>query len=366
MAAAAALARTGWRVTVLEQAAVSWEAGAGLLVTPNGERALAALGGADAALAAGHRVRVAGIRDAQDRIVADLPTGNDAVWGIGIHRRSLRAVLTEAATGAGASLVPGARVLGVDIGATGGALASVSWADADGDHTREANLVVGADGSHSIVRPLVAPGSRVEATGYTSLRAVVADDARVGHEALVWWGPGAEFAVQRIAADRVSWQITLRHPEGVAFDDDLAVAAEVVDGWSDEVRTIVGLARPGEVVRHDLFALGVMPRSLVAGRTALVGDAAHPILPTLTQGANLALEDAVVLGHHLAGDARLRRGLAAFDVVRRPRADLVAERSRRAAALGVDSRLGLGLRLLPDSWVAHWYRGLYGWVAPGA
>lgn len=360
MAAAIALGRADWAVTVLEQATVFWEAGAGLLITPNGERALDALGAGDAVRSAGHRVRLTGIRSHTGDVVVDLPAGPDAMGGIGVHRRALHAALTEAASEV-ALLNPGSHVLAVDLGRVDGQPATVSWQDATGTHTQAADLVVGAEGIHSIVRPHVAPLARLDATGYSSWRAVVADDALIGDESTVWWGSGAEFAAQRISSDRVSWQAVFRHADGVGFDDDVAAAREVFSTWAEPVRSLVAAAP--SVVRHDLFEVTGEIKSYACDRGVLLGDAAHAMLPALAQGANLALEDAVTLGHYLS-TMPLTRGLPAYNSTRRPRAQLVAERSRLAASLGIGSPLGAVIRALPDSWVTRWYRGVHAWVAP--
>lgn len=362
LAAAIALGRAGWHVTVLEQAAVFWEAGAGLLITPNGERALDALGVGDAVRAGARRLRIAGVRASDGRAIVDLPNREGALHGLGVHRRVLHTVLMEAAS-AVAVLHPGARLLGCDPGDPRGRPARVTVLDAGDTRAFEADLLVGADGATSLVRDAVAPTARLEPSGFSSWRAVVADAILVGDDALVWWGPGAEFSVQRISEARVSWQAAFRRPDGVSFDDDLEQAHQLFAAWPAEVRAVLALTRPNEIVRYDLHELRGEVPSYVAGRAALLGDAAHAMLPALAQGANLALEDAVTLAHSLGG-ASLPRGLAAYDMVRRPRAQHVAARSRRAAEMGVGSALGTALGVLPDAWATRWYRGLYAWQSP--
>ena len=359
LAAAVALGRAGWRVTVLEQAPVFWEAGAGMMLTANGLAALDALGVGERVRDEGCAVRFAGVRRSDGRWLVEFPSGRGAVWGVGIHRHVLHAVLLDAA-GAVSSLMPGSHVSDARISSPRGEPAVLEWEDGAGSHAAEAELLVIADGAASRLRPLVAPAATLEPSGLSSWRAVVRDSGAVGTEATLWWEPGLEAGVQRIGPDRVYWYALFRHPEGVSVPEDLTEARRRLAGWPAELTRLVDKTKPEAVMRHDLAEVtGV--ETFVAGRAALVGDAAHAMLPTLTQGANQALEDAVTLAGALAPGLELTRGLADYDTLRRPRAQAVAARARQVARLGVAGRGAGLLPLVPGRVALGWLQRTLAW-----
>ena len=166
LASAVALRQAGWLVTVLERAPEFGEAGAGLGVTGNGMAALHALGLAEAVRTAGHLAPHAGYQDPAGRWLLRIPGDGAGPGGVttvcGIHRQRLHAVLRQAAGSAGAELVTGAEVTAIRPGTAGGEPATVTWRAAAGEHARECDLVVAANGVHSTVRgqlfPLPVPG----------------------------------------------------------------------------------------------------------------------------------------------------------------------------------------------------------------
>ncbi|HOA27009.1 MAG TPA: FAD-dependent monooxygenase [Arachnia sp.] len=351
LTAAVALGRIGWRVTVLEEAPVFWEAGAGLSVMRGGQRALGELGLLDRAREEGHPNRLGGVRRPDGAWLAEFPDGS---WtAIGLHRRSLHGMLLDLAGGV-AELLPGARVQRVVGGRPGGESAEVWW-HADGvEHVVLADLVVGADGVRSITRDVVAPGAGASAMGYVAWRAVAQADLLGADDWAVWWGQGVEFAAQRIAPGRVSWHCLLSDGRGATRGD----LAEAVSGWEGRVRGTLDATADLAVFRHDLREVRPLPSSLSAGRTVLIGDAAHALAPTLNQGANLALEDGVTLGGVLAGGASLPEALRRFDELRLCRCRRIATRSRWMLGLGAgwkgpgparDLLVRLGGRWLPSA-----------------
>ncbi len=369
LATAIALANTGWEVTVLEQAAVFWEAGAGLAVTPNGERALAALGVAEAVRRAGHPIRPTGMRADDGRWLLRLPTGSGSLQAIGIHRRTLHAALVDAANEV-ALLRPGARVLSLDVGVARGRPARVRWREGSAEHHLSADLLVGADGVNSIVRQGVAPDADVRRSGFTAWRAVVPDDRLLGTDWTFWWGPGVEFSAHRIGPDRISWHCLLPHDGRASLADDLTSVHERLAGWPEGVVDIVALAKPDSILRHDISVVHGDVRSFHSGRAVLVGDAAHPLLPTISQGANLGLEDGVALGC-LLQNADLARGLKRFDSLRLPRRRRIANQARLLARIGGGCPPGLGqvvrdrvLDRLPSVLITRFLSRITDWQPP--
>jgi 2-polyprenyl-6-methoxyphenol hydroxylase-like FAD-dependent oxidoreductase len=329
LAAAIALGAAGWQVLVLEQAAVFWEAGAGLVVTPNGLRALAGLGVETAVRSAGAAVEAAGIMASDGRWLRRL-TGPQRFEAVSVHRRALHGILLDA-VGEVADLRPGARVLSIRPGVVDAGPAAVTWREGTGDHSREADLVVAADGLASLARRRVDPTARLRDSGLVAWRAVVEGASPGGGDGVLWWGPGVEAGLLPIGRGRVSWHwLERRDARGTGERPSVTGTLALMPR---ELREAVAATPAGAMIRHDLRELASPLRSFHAGRVVLVGDAAHAILPTIGQGANLALEDAA----HLADALRhgeLHGALASFDRARVPRARAVARLARRAAVLG--------------------------------
>jgi 2-polyprenyl-6-methoxyphenol hydroxylase-like FAD-dependent oxidoreductase len=349
LAAAVALTQAAWRVTVLERAAGFGEVGAGLGLTTNGMAAAEALGVGDAVRAAGHRTVTAGFQDTAGRWVVHVPAprGQDTVTTIwGQHRQRLHAVLYQAATAdPGTELVTGAQVTAVRPGTPGGERAEVSWRSGEQPHTAAADLVVAADGVRSAVRTHLLPAVQPVYGGSTSWRAVIPDPAPAGQFTAVW-GPSAEFGALPLSDHETYWYGYFQHPAGAVFPDELAAARDRFAGWPAWVHDLLAATPADRLIRNDVYHLPRGPASYTAGRVVLIGDAAHACLPTVGQGAAMALEDAVCVGRLIAAPvqagAPLGPALAAFDLTRRPRGQRTVRSAIAVARIGAD--LGPGWR----------------------
>lgn len=376
LALARALALRGARVTVLEQADQIAEVGAGLQVTPNGAAVLAALGlGADLA-AAGMRSQAVELRDGPGGgLVARLDMARlrpDQPW-LFLHRADLIAILLAGARSAGVELRLLQRIQRVEAGQDG----PVLW-NSQGAESRPA-LLIGADGLHSVVRAALNGAAAPGFTGQVAWRAVIpADPADSAPVAEVHMGPGRHLvsyplrggALRNIVAveERRTWVA-----EGWSQPDDplaLRLAFEGFDprvrGWLDQVQEcwLWGLFRHPPAARWGWVAPQAPGRGL-----AILGDAAHPTLPFLAQGANMALEDAWVLTECLTGHDSLAAALAAYQAARAARCRrIVAGASANARNYHLRSPLRevahLGLRTLgrlaPDRLLARydWIHGM--------
>lgn len=336
LATARALAMRGAQVTVLEQAPELGEIGAGLQVGPNGARALGHLGLDAAVAAAGLACRAVVLRDGlSGRVLSRLElSGRD--WWL-LHRADLLAVLAEGAQAAGARIETGARVAAVE---------GAGMRLADG-RTRPADLAIGADGLKSQVRRHLNGAETPFFTGQVAWRALIPGDGGAA-EAQVFMAPGRHLVTYPL--------------RGHALRNIVAVeerAAWADDGWShagdpQAMRAaFAGFGGPvaewlSAVDRCWLWGLFRHPVAPVWQRdgVAILGDAAHPTLPFLAQGANLALEDAVSLAAHL--DRSGLAALPAWEAARRPRAARVvaaADGNARIYHAGGLRRSGLHLAL---------------------
>ncbi|MCY1136430.1 FAD-dependent monooxygenase [Actinoplanes sp. Pm04-4] len=334
LSAAAGLGRAGWRVTVLERAAQFRPAGAGLVLQANGLRCLDALGLGAAVRGAGIADRSGGTRRWDGRWLARVEAGRlEKVLGTpayGIHRAQLHRILLEAQP-AGVTVRTGAHVTGVS------ADGEVTYRCAGDEGRIDADLVVGADGIRSTVRGQLWPLSAgPEPVGVTAWRGVTPDAWRAELVVAISWGPGAEFGIVPLADGRVYWYAAVNASPGRAPDR----VDPRFEHWHEPIPALI--AATGAVLRDELACLDEPLPTYVRGRVVLLGDAAHAMTPNLGQGANQALEDAVVL----AAVAGRPDGLRSYDQERRPRSQRVAAASRLIGRFGqqLENRLAVAAR----------------------
>ncbi|NKX49404.1 hypothetical protein HER39_02170, partial [Arthrobacter deserti] len=169
------------------------------------------------------------------------------------------------------------------------------------------------------------------------------------------WGPGAVFGMTLLPGNRIYWYGTISNDEfrGSSLPTLKAMALDRFGHWSPAIAQVIGRTDEQAVMAHELFDR--KPEPVWSGRSStLVGDAAHPMLPFLGQGACQALEDAVALADALAAHPNVQEALLAYDAERVPRASRAAQRSRAMARLTQLERPGLrsvrntALRILPQ------------------
>ncbi|SHF92860.1 FAD-dependent monooxygenase [Streptoalloteichus hindustanus] len=318
LAAAVAFHQRGWQVEVLERAPEFTEIGAGLSIQPNGLRALDALGLGDALRSGGLADPPAGIRRADGTwLVRNDITDLRRRFGewVTVHRAALVDLLRTAVPAR--ALRPGTRVSHVRPDGT---------VHHDGG-TTAADLVVGADGVHSVTRRSLwpqAPGPRY--VGYSAWR-LIAPPQHVEGSAETW-GRGERFGHVPMPDGRVYCYLMANAPIGSRVS--LGELRQRFAHWHDPIPALLRSAREEAVAQHDTYELPKL-RTYVSGNVAVLGDAAHAMTPNLGQGACQALEDAVTLAAAV-DTLGVRAGLAEYDRVRRPRTQMIARRSRQVGA----------------------------------
>lgn len=365
LAVAIALARHGAKVRVLEQAPVIREVGAGLQISPNGLAVLRGLG-LEAALA--ERSLAASAVDLRDGetggVVTRLDLHRAAAAGQFrfVHRADLIELLEVAARGAGVEILLGQKVLGVTCGASRTRIAL-----ADGTH--EGGLVIGADGLHSPTRAALNGMAAPFFTGQVAWRAIIPAHGNAEPIAKVFMGAGRHLVTYPLRGGQYRNIIAVEErarwvEESWSMTDDPLALRIAFEGFVPEVRNWLDqIERPNlwGLFRHPLAARWHGPG------VALLGDAAHPTLPFLAQGANLALEDAWVLADCLSR-AEEGEALAAYQerrFARVARAIAAANDNARnyhlAGARRTLAHMGLRLidRLAPGATINR-FRWLYG------
>jgi 2-polyprenyl-6-methoxyphenol hydroxylase-like FAD-dependent oxidoreductase len=315
LAAGIALSRGGWEVTVYEAAEELRPLGAGLSIWPNGVRALRALG--IGAVADGAAPGGGALRRADGTPLASFdPATIERRYGaplVGLHRADLHAALLG---GLGGDRVrTGTRLEALE----GGRLRFA------GGTELEPGLIVGADGLGSTVRSAILGDGEPRDSGIVAFRGVADPGREV--PAGEWWGAGVVAGLLPLADGRVYWYVALRSPGGAPLPE--TPVAEL-GGLDPVVAAVVAGTAAAEVLRHRLYDRPPA-RGWSRGNTTLLGDAAHPMLPFLGQGACSALEDAVALGEALAAGAEVPAALAGYEDARAKRTALLVKGSRRAA-----------------------------------
>ncbi|WP_329428961.1 FAD-dependent monooxygenase [Streptosporangium sp. NBC_01495] len=305
LAAAVALQRRGWEVTVFERAASLEPVGSGIAVAANALRALDTLGAGDEIRELSALQGSGGIRRSDGRWLvrtsveaASARNGGDSV--VLLRRADLVDVLS-------ARLVPGTVRLNTEVSEVDAESGLVTLPDG----RVEADLVVAADGIHSPIRSALFPGHPgPRYAGVTSWRVLIPAEGVPG-QAYESWGRGRVFGVMPLAGGTSYCYATDTVPAGGGGGDQLAELRRLFGDWHSPIPELLAAASPEKVLRNDVYHLATPLPAMHRGRVAILGDAAHAMTPNLGQGACQAIEDAVVLAHVVGDGGRFTGGTGA-------------------------------------------------------
>jgi salicylate hydroxylase len=336
---ALALRERGINIEVYEQADELREIGAAVALSANGTRELRRLG-------LGEQVESVSVvpsalvirRWDSGEVIADHPMGRDGIYEAtfgapyyGVHRVALLQALADRLADEGVNL--GRRCVGVDERDSG---AELQFADGS---SATADLVVGADGVHSVMRRHVVGEVRGRFSGTVGYRGLVPVEAMPSlpdpTPLQFWAGPRRHLLHYAIDGGRtVNFLAVVRTPEWTADtwmeECEVSDAVDAYAGWHPAVTEMVGATDVG--ARWALFDLAPLER-WHTNRVVLMGDAAHAMVPHQGQGANQTIEDAIALADCLAGAGDLASTLGGYEALRREHTARVQRWSRRAADL---------------------------------
>lgn len=328
LAAAIALLQRGFDVEVYEQAGEMREIGAGIQISPNGNRALHALGvferlQALSITASGKEIRL--WNTGQTWPLFEM--GAEAIRKYGfpymtVFRPDLLRVLGEAVR----ALSPNAIRLGaraVDMGQTADGV-TLQLEDGSSVH---GDVLVGADGVYTKVRGALFGADEVQFSGMVAWRALIPMETLPAHlarpVAINWVGPGGHVVHYPVQGGKLmNFVGTL---EGQSWNSppwngpsSHEECERAFTGWHEDVLTMVRQAP--SLTKWALCGRPFLP-TWSRGRATLLGDACHATLPFLAQGAVSSIEDAIVLARCLEKDGRdVPAALRRYDEVRRPHA----------------------------------------------
>lgn len=351
LTAALCLAAQGHVVQVFEQAPVIAEAGAGIQLSPNATCVLFHLGLQSQLASVAFIPQRTEIRDWRSgRLISSNVLGDTIREQYGfpylhVHRGDLIGVLEQAVRRESRiTLHVGRRV--DTVRQDGNAVSIVA-----DDKSIDADILIGADGIRSVVREALFGPERATFTGNVAWRMLIpvsdlpAD--LVPPVAGVWWGPGRHFVHYYVRRGALVNCVCVVEQDGWTVESwtEPGNPEELRDafaGWHPTIQTLIGAARRGSLFKWALFDRPPMP-AWSHGRITLLGDACHPTLPFMAQGAAMAIEDSAVLaacvtqggvtqgGVHQGGD--VPAALEHYAQLRRTRTAGIQLGSRRNATV---------------------------------
>jgi salicylate hydroxylase len=337
LTAALALLQRGLTVEVYEQSPELREVGAGLSVTPNAAHALVALGLKPLLEEKALALSRTGVKHYRTgRLLVDIPRGPLTVERYGEHYYVMyRADLQEGLARAISAIDPHCIRLGRQCSDISQDAASVSAHFADGSKAH-GDVLVGCDGLRSVIRERLHGDAVPPFAGYIAYRALVPmeriRDMVIDPPSCLQIGPGHTFTRYPVRngellnyvamAERSDWQV-----EGWSVRAPVAEVLEEFREFAADVRRIIAATPPDSCFKWALFDRDPLP-TWRQGRATLLGDAAHPMLPFLGQGAVMAIEDAFVLARALELATDVEEGLRRYEDARRERTAFVMLKSR--------------------------------------
>jgi salicylate hydroxylase len=321
MAAANALVRRGIDVKVYEQAPQLGEIGAGVLMTPNSLRLLERMGMGPALATVGAPIGEGSqYYRADGTIVAPILTTDSSGWNgmYGMHRADLLSALADA--------LPTEAVLTGHKCMSFGQDDHGAWLTFESGETAEADIVIAADGIQSVLQKYVVEPSPPLHSGSVAYRGLIPSEKIPSWPSGIsqlWMGESKHFLVYPVRSGSLINYVGFvpsdeQTGESWSAPGDAHTLRSAFSGWDPRIEELLAQV-------ETTYWWGLYDREPLAtwtqGRLTLLGDAAHPMLPHLGQGANQSVEDGVALAVVLAGTDKDRApaALAAYEGLRRSR-----------------------------------------------
>lgn len=339
LAAAIQLAKAGVHVDVFEAKPELSALGSGITLQGNALRVFDALGAWDEIRDAGYPFQGLNLRAPGPGapIVAELPDvksgGPDYPSTMGMSRPELARILFEHAVAAGASILFGSAVTGLEQKAHGVTVL------VNGAPVGDYDLLIGADGLNSQVRSLIGIETTPEPFGMGIWRSFVSRPAEVERSELYYGGPVYIAGYTPTGDDTMYAFLVEKAQDRTGLSDEEAARIMVeesraYDGPWNQVRADLEAGAPAN---YTWFTKHIVPAPWNRDRVVIIGDAAHSCPPTIAQGAAQALEDALVLTELLVARDSLDDALwHEFHARRIPRATAVVEASAQLGQWQID------------------------------
>lgn len=374
LTAALAFQKYGHRVTVLEQASHLGEVGAGLQVSPNGMRVFEALGVTSRVEMNAFRPRAQELRFGKGGakfLSIPLRAASQGRWG-GEYLHVHRADLIDALGGALADRQADAVHLGCRVKSYSQDESSIT-AHLETGEAVTGDLLVGADGIHSAIRTQIAGADAPRYTGCAAWRAVVPvselGEFAPPETACVWVGARRHAVTYRLRRGSLANFVGVvetkqEHAESWTATGAREQALKDFKRWSPVILKI--LEKAETLNRWSLYDRAPLER-WSDGRAVLLGDACHPMLPFLAQGAVMAIEDAYVLARLVSREGEPGQQLKTYEEIRKPRTSRVQAGARQNARLfhrgdPVSQLASYGPIWLAGQFLPSVAQGQYDWI----
>ena len=205
----------------------------------------------------------------------------------------------------------------------------------------KADIVIGADGIHSVVREKLFEKKESSFTGNVAWRMLIPVDLLprdlILPDTTVWLGPKKHFVSYHVSGGKNLNCVCLVEQDGWTNESwsergNIEDLREIYNGWNQTIETLLKIANPNSLYRWALHDRPPM-KQWSKGRIILLGDAAHPMLPFLAQGAAMAIEDGAVLADCISSYKDNEKSLKYFEQIRKPRTSFVQLAARRNAKI---------------------------------
>jgi salicylate hydroxylase len=337
LTAALYLHQLGFVVQVYEQTVRTTGDGAGIQLSPNATRVLHQVGLASSLASISSEPSVidiqhwrTGRRISTMQLASGVEPDQSSFPYYHVQRRDLLACLTRAVVNASIPIHRGKRIDNVGVTETH------AWISGPDTH-ENASLVVGADGIHSSVRRSLFDPDEPIFSGHVAWRGIISSESitskTLATRAVLWWGPKKHVVhypvhdgqdINVVCVDQAPhWT----NESWTEHGDQKELAAAFGD-WHDDIAQLIGRINPHVCFRWGLFNHAPL-KQWSRGRVTLLGDACHPTLPYLAQGAAMAIEDGAALAQCLKKCGSVEKGLEAYERVRRKRTIRIQRISRR-------------------------------------
>ena len=340
LVSALCLNKKGYEVEIYEQSEVLSELGAGVQLSPNATRVLDYL-----ELTDDLKPHVFEPRSFQflnyktEKIISKRDLGSKIQDDFGfpnfdVHRADLQKVLLNKVEEKGIKIYSNMKVIDV------GNEENKSYIKINEEKIK-ADIVIGADGIHSVVREKLFEKKEPSFTGNVAWRMLIPVDSLprdlILPDTTVWLGPKKHFVSYHVSGGKNLNCVCLVEQDGWTNESwsergNIEDLREVYNGWNQTIETLLKIANPNTLYRWALHDRPPM-KQWSKGRITLLGDAAHPMLPFLAQGAAMAIEDGAVLADCISIYDDNEKSLKYFEQIRRPRTSFVQLAARRNAKI---------------------------------
>ena len=340
LVSALCLNKKGYEVEIYEQSEVLSELGAGVQLSPNATRVLDYL-----ELTDDLKPHIFEPRSFQflnyktEKIISKRELGLKIQDDFGfpnfdVHRADLQKVLLNKVEEEGIKINTNMKV--IDVGnEENKAYIKIN------EEKIKADIVIGADGIHSVVREKLFEKKESSFTGNVAWRMLIPVDSLprdlILPDTTVWLGPKKHFVSYHVSGGKNLNCVCLVEQDGWTNESwsergNIEDLREVYNGWNQTIETLLKIANPNTLYRWALHDRPPM-KQWSKGRIILLGDAAHPMLPFLAQGAAMAIEDGAVLADCISSYKDNEKSLKYFEQIRRPRTSFVQLAARRNAKI---------------------------------